>query len=735
MSNITELIKNIRNSIYGNDVRESIAGAIEQCYEDASKNGNANMEVTEARGTFSTLNNRLNNSDSVKANRTELETTKSNLQNQIDSLASGSPKGNYATVDALVTANPETGVYVVTENGHIYSWTKDAGSAIDLGVYQATEIADNSINYKKVTDNLLLKQNLKYSPSYYNAQKFLQNKDLALEYGSVVGNNGNNNYSDNKTVRTRTYFKTSGKVLFIPNNKNISFGIITTKLISKPDNIYVFNSSDFKVGSIDGTTGNITNNKVSYKTEDFIVFPTSVHLRVDSHLFEFAVFYYDSEGTYLNNSGWVNDLTIDPSQSTNQYKIVIRELNGQNNIMTEDFKTQFFNDVSNIWLSNEPATTSGWLSSNYYVDFDMTKIYRIIIRTSTDAFNIDSFDIVDHLLIADNVTEDEIAKLKQNVEDIEEEIKEIKEYGLNGKVITVIGDSISSKIDRNACEIEITEEDVGKEFTAYLTYYDVQAGLSLGGHTFTEDEIGEKITFIPTNNDVGKKIGLAKNYNDSSIKTWWELLEENNKCIVNPVCWSGASITSHEADIEEYKTSYAWHDAQIRKVGIRIPGSMNRKAPDIIIIYRGTNDFSHVKYAELSMDTFNNINYSYPITDVINENKYGYKEGLVLLVSKLRENYPSSKIYLCTLNVFKRVHYEHFPTNNGLNTLPQYNNAIREVANFMGCGLIEFDKDGITFENCYTEGYITDSPTTPTHPSNKGHILMYNKALTDLIKN
>ena len=152
MSNITELIKNIRNSIYGNDVRESIAGAIEQCYEDASKNGNANMEVTEARGTFSTLNNRLNNSDSVKANRTELEATKSNLQNQIDSLASGSPKGNYATVDALVTANPESGVYVVTENGHIYSWTKDAENAIDLGVYQAMVVADNAINFKKLTN-------------------------------------------------------------------------------------------------------------------------------------------------------------------------------------------------------------------------------------------------------------------------------------------------------------------------------------------------------------------------------------------------------------------------------------------------------------------------------------------------------------------------------------------------------------------------------------------------------
>lgn len=63
MASIIELIKNIRNARLGKDVRESIASAIEQTYEDASKDGNANMEVSEARGTFDTLNQRLNNID------------------------------------------------------------------------------------------------------------------------------------------------------------------------------------------------------------------------------------------------------------------------------------------------------------------------------------------------------------------------------------------------------------------------------------------------------------------------------------------------------------------------------------------------------------------------------------------------------------------------------------------------------------------------------------------------
>lgn len=67
------------------------------------------------------------------------------IENLVNSLASGSPKGVYATTSALISANPDTGVYIVTADGHIYSWSKDGDSPIDLGVYQSTGIDDNSI--------------------------------------------------------------------------------------------------------------------------------------------------------------------------------------------------------------------------------------------------------------------------------------------------------------------------------------------------------------------------------------------------------------------------------------------------------------------------------------------------------------------------------------------------------------------------------------------------------------
>lgn len=65
MSNIEQELENISNAIYGRDVRSSIVNAIRKVYEDAAKEGNANMEVKAARGTYETLKERLDTYDSI----------------------------------------------------------------------------------------------------------------------------------------------------------------------------------------------------------------------------------------------------------------------------------------------------------------------------------------------------------------------------------------------------------------------------------------------------------------------------------------------------------------------------------------------------------------------------------------------------------------------------------------------------------------------------------------------
>lgn len=313
---------------------------------------------------------------------------------------------------------------------------------------------------------------------------------------------------------------------------------------------------------------------------------------------------------------------------------------------------------------------------------------------------------------------------------------------LKGKTVAIFGDSISTNGDpgsgqyANVPELKIELADIGQTLSAYPTAKDIEANLSIGGHTFTDAEVGTEVTFVPTDADVGKIIGRPLTYNPNSRKVWWEWAAEKLKFTPIAVCWSGSSITSHE-DRNAYRCAHAWHPSQIRKAGIRTPGTMNRTAPDVILVYRGTNDFSHSPNTKLTEDFFKTgKNFVYPETDVLSDGGYGYKEGITLLVAKLREAYPLARIFLCTMNVFKRGTFDHYPTRNSYNSLPEFNNAIREAANFLGCGLIDFDKDGITFENGGVGDYFADwneSNKSFTHPNDKGHKVMGMKAIADLL--
>ena len=318
-----------------------------------------------------------------------------------------------------------------------------------------------------------------------------------------------------------------------------------------------------------------------------------------------------------------------------------------------------------------------------------------------------------------------------------------------GLTVAIIGDSISTFKNKNAYEIVITEEDVGKQLFSYITHYDVYkdtAATSLTNKTISKDginsnyliqpsDIGTQLSFIPSSEDVGKKIGIPKNYNDSNDteKTWWQVAADHLGFEPIVASWSGSSITSHEATESYLKCAHAWHDHTIRKIGKRIPGTTNRIAPDVVLIYRGTNDLSHSDKVRLTSNYYNTVNWDYPSTDALTTTTYGYQEGLALTIQKIRKTYPNTKIVLCTCNVFKRKIYSSFPTRNNYFSLPQMNNAIRQTADFFGCHLIELDKCGITWENCYSEGYITDSSTKPTHPNTKGHQLMGKQAISDLL--
>lgn len=361
---------------------------------------------------------------------------------------------------------------------------------------------------------------------------------------------------------------------------------------------------------------------------------------------------------------------------------------------------------------------TGWLSAETNIS-DEYPYFAVIGRTSPQT------TIVDPTVLDGKIHITSI----QKVADTDNE--------LAGKTVAILGDSISTNGNYssanpygNVPEIVVTEDDIGVELSAYATYYDI--GTTIGGHTITADDVGTEITFTPVVGDEGKMVGVPKNNNATSVTVWWEVLRDKLGIEPIPVAWSGSSITSHEANTDILKTSYAWHPAQIRKCGIRIDGSMERIAPDIIVIMRCGNDFSHSPYTRLTPNYFDQYPCTIPATDYDSENNtYGFIEGLCITIQKLKEAYPKAQIFLATQNFIKRVVYSSFPTRNTINTLPQYNKAIRDTANYFGLPLIEFDKDGLDFWSANNEYY--QDGTAYTHPTTKGHAVMAQRAEKDLI--
>ena len=678
MSNITELIKNIRNSIYGKDVRESIAGAIEQCYEDASKNGNANMEVTEARGTFSTLNNRLNNSDSVKANRTELEATKSNLQNQIDSLASGSPKGNYATVDALVTANPETGVYVVTENGHIYSWTKDAESAIDLGVYQATQVAGQSLSFDKLNANLFDNSLIlgKITKPYETQNDAFRNGGISF---FIDLRKLNLNIATNINIKVECDF--------ISLNNHIKNVYIKNRLTGFNKSVTDTNSSDafsittYNVTHLSFESDNTNNGQRIYA--EAIVYPT-----VDQNNIPFE-FLITNLSIYINN----NLVNIDDirvySEATGNVEL-INICNNENLLdifssltITRDnlfnknddsmLKENYLvNNTGNNSTNNNFNTVVIPLKANKTYFFKYNDTYE---STTTGAFVIKSYETSNTVLLGENLTQVDggVIFTTQNTDC--ELWKSYRKSIVNTEDIVLLEnehDTGFSDFNENGCidninGFEIRDNQARKEITNNLL-----------------NPLKDKTLLV-----IGDSISDNRLTNYCTIH-YYDYLEMNEKM---KITMDGCNGTGYTKGYSDY---------------LSIPQRINNrteKSFDYITIFAGTNDWWEGNVQIGAKGDTENTFYAY------------LKETYDLLVNK----YPLANVLIAT-PIRRSTNSE---TNSSGNTLEEYCNAILDMAHEYGFATIDlYNQSGLNPQiEINKTTYFYDN----THPNNTGQLKLYPK--------
>ncbi|HEL2203033.1 TPA: hypothetical protein TZE22_000320 [Streptococcus suis] len=136
-------LKVIKEGVFGRDVRQAIHDGIQQAYDDATANGNANMEVAKARATFETLAGRLASMSDKLDDKANAAWVESQLQN----ILSSSPKSSLASLAEIQSTYPTgaNGIVVARDTGKWYYWTETSRAWSEGGVYQSRSLGGNEV--------------------------------------------------------------------------------------------------------------------------------------------------------------------------------------------------------------------------------------------------------------------------------------------------------------------------------------------------------------------------------------------------------------------------------------------------------------------------------------------------------------------------------------------------------------------------------------------------------------
>lgn len=205
-------------------------------------------------------------------------------------------------------------------------------------------------------------------------------------------------------------------------------------------------------------------------------------------------------------------------------------------------------------------------------------------------------------------------------------------------------------------------------------------------------------------------------------QTWWyKLCEETGLTLLKNASWSGSWVTGDTSS-----TTNAMTAASTKRIA-DLKGS-DGTTPDIIIVYIGINDLfnSNVvsRGATLGAWTPDEV---VPADGTVME----FASAYAIMLKKIMTTYPKARVFCGTLLTTARNYkdtdgVETFPTKHNGVTLNQVNNKIREIANGMGCDLIDVHNCGINYFNIGR--YTIDM----THPNAAGATLIKNKMLAEL---
>lgn len=216
--------------------QEFMATAI---FKDAQNLSEVNSKVdgitVQLAGTVKKVNGVAPVNGNVTIDVPEIDTTNLATKTELNAVASGSPKGTYATLADLQTAFPtgNANIYVVTADGKWYYWKSSAWTA--GGVYQSTKIANKSVGVEELsviesTSNMFNKNDVTLG-KVLSAGSGTPTDNASYQLSNFISVTPNDKHTSKKILRT-TYF--DANKAYLANFTNVSTNLETPLVTTAP---------------------------------------------------------------------------------------------------------------------------------------------------------------------------------------------------------------------------------------------------------------------------------------------------------------------------------------------------------------------------------------------------------------------------------------------------------------------------------------------------------------------
>ena len=184
---------------------------------------------------------------------------------------------------------------------------------------------------------------------------------------------------------------------------------------------------------------------------------------------------------------------------------------------------------------------------------------------------------------------------------------------------------------------------------------------------------------------------------------WWQVMNATGMELNANASSSNTTITGDSLD-----TTGSAPGCSTKRMIDLTPGD-DGPAPDILIVFMGTNDFLR----SVELGTFTEP--SQQDEGVVNN----FCDAYELMIQKLNALYPNAEIYFCTLLETNAGDVDEYPqsypaTNKNGNTIGDFNAEIATIASAYSYPVIDVHNCGITYETL--DQYTSDG----VHPNTEG---------------